>query len=67
MIMMVTVMLMLMPMPVPVFNEDDEGLYHQHQTLCTSPSFVCLRCSLRILREHTDLAETKRKPVMSEP
>ena len=51
------------------FNEDDEGLYHQHQTLCTTPSFVCCcaRLSLRILGEHTDLAETKRKPVMSEP
>ena len=50
-----------------VFNEDDEGLYHQQQTLSAPLHPLSAQLSLRILGEHTDLAETKRKPVMSEP
>ena len=50
-----------------LFNEDDEGLYHQQQTLSAPLHPLSAQLSLRILGEHTDLAETKRKPVMSEP
>jgi hypothetical protein len=38
--MIIIIIMMVRMMPMPVFNEDDEGLYHQQQTLCTSPSFV---------------------------
>ena len=49
MIMMVMVRKRTMPVfneDDEVCNEDDEGLYHQQQTLCTTPSFVWLRSLL---------------------
>ena len=49
MIMMVMVRKRTMPVfneDDEVCNEDDESLYHQQQTLCTTPSFVWLRSLL---------------------
>ena len=40
---LVSNLMMRMGMRMPLSNEDDEGLYHQQQTLCTTPSFVWLR------------------------